>query len=61
MTDFSLNTNILQERLTHALSETIYFDEIAPSFTKLKRDFTIFMNECAKQQLCNPQSIASIE
>ncbi len=56
-----MNTNILQERLNNALNETIYFDEIAPSFTKLKRDFTIFMNECAKQQLCNPQSIASIE
>jgi hypothetical protein len=61
MVEFSLNTNILQERLTHALSETIYFDEIAPSFTKLKRDFTSFMHECAKQHLCSQQSIASIE
>jgi hypothetical protein len=52
---------MLQERFNSALNETIYFDEIAPSFTKLKRDFTSFMNECAKQHLCNPQSIAGIE
>jgi hypothetical protein len=56
-----LNKNILQERLYNSLNETIYFDEIAPSFTKLKRDFTFFMNECAKQHLCNPESILSIE
>jgi hypothetical protein len=56
-----LNTIILQERLNNVLNETIYFDEIAPSFTKLKRDFTLFMNECAKQHLCNPESIVSIE
>lgn len=56
-----MNQNILQERLNHALSETLYFDEIAPSFTKLKRDFTSFMHECAKQKLCNPQSIETIE
>lgn len=53
--------NILQQRLTSVLNETIYFDEIAPSFTKLKRDFTSFMHECAKQHLCNPQSITTIE
>lgn len=57
----SINTDFLQERLTSALNETIYFDEIAPSFTKLKRDFTSFMSDCAKQRLCNPQSIVSIE
>ncbi|CAF0798489.1 unnamed protein product [Adineta steineri] len=61
MTDFSLNTNILQERLYNAINEAIYFDEIAPSFTKLKRDFTSFMYECAKQNLCSQQSIATIE
>ncbi|CAF4017539.1 unnamed protein product [Rotaria sordida] len=61
MIDFSISTNILQEHLINALNETIYFDEIAPSFTKLKRDLTSFMNECAKQQLCNSQSILSIE
>lgn len=60
-TNISMSTNLLQERLTNALNETIYFDEIAPSFTKLKRDFNCFMNECAKQRLCNPQSIVSIE
>ncbi|CAF1317212.1 unnamed protein product, partial [Rotaria sp. Silwood1] len=61
MSDFSMNTNILQERFHNALNETLYFDEIAPSFTKLKRDFTSFMYECAKQRLCNPQSIEAVE
>ncbi|UJR33862.1 hypothetical protein I4U23_021283 [Adineta vaga] len=61
LTDFSLNISALQERLIHSLNDTIYFDEIAPSFTKLKRDFTSFMHECAKQNLCSQQSIASIE
>lgn len=61
MPDVSIDASMLQQRLALALSETIYFDEIAPSFTKLKRDFTAFMHECAKQQLCNPQSIVSIE
>ncbi|CAF2468890.1 unnamed protein product [Rotaria sp. Silwood2] len=61
MTDFSNNTNVLQERFHQALNETLYFDEIAPSFTKLKRDFTSFMYECARQRLCNPQSIETIE
>ncbi|CAF0950261.1 unnamed protein product [Rotaria sordida] len=60
MIDFSINTNILQEHFHKALNETLYFDEIAPSFTKLKRDFTSFMYECARQRLCNPQSIESI-
>ncbi|CAF1201827.1 unnamed protein product [Adineta ricciae] len=61
LTECSLNTTGLQERLNHSLNETIYFDEIAPSFTKLKRDFTSFMHECARQNLCSQQSIASIE
>lgn len=43
------------------LNETIYYDEIAQAFTTLKRDFTCFMNDCAKQKLCNPDSIASIQ
>ncbi|CAF3348525.1 unnamed protein product [Rotaria socialis] len=61
MNNVSIHENILQEHFQKALNETLYFDEIAPAFTKLKRDFTSFMHDCAKQRLCNPQSIESIE
>ena len=56
-----MNKDILDEHLNNVLNETFYFDEIAPSFTKLKRDFTSFMYECARQRLCNPESIETIE
>ncbi|CAF0894772.1 unnamed protein product [Didymodactylos carnosus] len=51
--------DLLKERLSTALIEIVYFDEIAPSFTKLKRDFSLFIEQCIKRKFYEKENLLS--